>query len=99
MVEVLDEEANRSYYFNCNKWLGLGIGDNLLERTLVAEDEDPRHQFTTYKLDFFTSTLRGAGTDATIYFQLFGDKVRGGRVCHLLRKGSPPTSSTPSPAR
>ena len=37
----------------------------------------PRHQFTTYKLDFFTSTLRGAGTDATVYFQLFGDKVSG----------------------
>ena len=43
---------------------------------------------TTYKLDTFTSTLRGAGTDATIYFQLLGDKVSGearlAGACHLL---------------
>lgn len=29
------------------------------------------------QVDFFTSTLRGAGTDATVYFQLTGEKGDG----------------------
>ena len=28
-------------------------------------------------MDFHTSALRGAGTDATVYFQLVGDKGDG----------------------
>ena len=49
-AQVLDEDAKRTYFFSCNKWLGLGIGDNILERTLVAVEEDPRGSFTEYRV-------------------------------------------------
>lgn len=65
MVEVYDEDAEKTYYFPCNKWLGLGVGDNLLERTLVAVEEDPRNQLTDYRLEFYTVseiTLISSGT-------------------------------------
>ncbi|KAG1662011.1 hypothetical protein FOA52_009500 [Chlamydomonas sp. UWO 241] len=75
MVEVKDEEEdNKVYFFSCGKWFGLGLGDNLLERTLVAVEGNPRDNWTDYRLDFYTSTLRGAGTDANVYFQLIGEK-------------------------
>eukprot|EP00798_Chlamydomonas_sp_ICE-L_P013676 gene13676-19564_t len=64
----------KSYYFVCGKWFGLGIEDNLLERTLVATDIDPRGSYAKYTLEFHTSTTRGAGTDATVFFQLLGEK-------------------------
>ena len=50
MIQVTDEDAERTYYFSCNKWLGLGIGDNILERTLVAVEEDPRGGQTEYRV-------------------------------------------------
>ncbi|GFH11596.1 uncharacterized protein HaLaN_07120, partial [Haematococcus lacustris] len=72
---VVDEEHGpRSYWFACNKWLGQGLEDGLLERTLPVCLEDPRAVFTDYKVDFHTSRVRGAGTDATVYFQLCGEE-------------------------
>ena len=68
-----------TYYFNCNKWLGLGVGDGLLERTLVADENDPRKAYTQYRLDFHTSKIRGAGTDANVYFQVGGSCTEAAR--------------------
>ena len=40
----------KTYYFVCGKWFGLGIEDNLLERTLVATDTDPRGSYAQYRV-------------------------------------------------
>ena len=42
--------AQKTYYFVCGKWFGLGIEDNLLERTLVATDTDPRGSYAQYRV-------------------------------------------------
>ncbi|KAF5839075.1 Lipase/lipooxygenase [Dunaliella salina] len=70
-----EESKGSTYYFPCNKWFGTDSeAGGQLERTLVATKEDPRKHLTEYAVAFHTSTERGAGTDANVSFQLFGDK-------------------------
>ncbi len=42
------QDGLKKYFFKCDKWLGLDIGDNLIERTLVASETDPRAEYTDY---------------------------------------------------
>ncbi|KAG2501257.1 hypothetical protein HYH03_001064 [Edaphochlamys debaryana] len=89
MVEVMEEDDEGNIgpltRFVCNKWIGLGHPDpdsgakeGVLQRTLRPGGEDPRLEFTTYRVEFHTSTLRGAGTDATVSFQIFGERGDSG---------------------
>ncbi len=74
LVEVLDESSNTTTFFAASKWLGNDTPGATSEVTLVGTREDPRQGFAGYKIDFHTSTLRGAGTDANVWFELVGDK-------------------------
>ncbi|KAG2432966.1 hypothetical protein HXX76_008694 [Chlamydomonas incerta] len=93
MVEVREElddtdgELGPITRFICNKWIGLGHPDpdsgseeGVLQRTLKPGGEDPRLEMTDYRLEFHTSSLRGAGTDATVSFNLTGERGESGPV-------------------
>ena len=64
---MTDEDADRTYYFSCNKWLGLGVGDGLLERTLVAVDEDPKGGQADYRVRECVGECRGEGVSRYIF--------------------------------
>lgn len=64
--KVLDEEANKTYYFGCGKWFGQGIEEGLLERTLAASDKDPRGAFTEYKVCSLACPIKHAQTPCVL---------------------------------
>ncbi|MEW5311146.1 MAG: hypothetical protein WDW38_002885 [Sanguina aurantia] len=72
LVEVVEESSGRHYLFPCNKWLAVGMEDGRLERTLRLSEVDPRVNKSEYKVEFHTSSRRGSGTDANVYFKLVG---------------------------
>ena len=44
--------VQKRHFFACNKWFGLGMEDGLLERTLVAVENDPRGSYAQYQVSF-----------------------------------------------
>ena len=69
-VVVVDETTNQRYAFPCDRWLAKGEDDGLIRRrlTLLAGAGDA----TTYRVTTFTSDLKGAGTDSSVYIELIG---------------------------
>lgn len=49
-----------------------------MEKVLKASLTDPRANLLTYTLIAHTSDIKGAGTDASVYVELFGSKADSG---------------------
>ncbi|KAM6289832.1 lipoxygenase homology domain-containing protein 1 [Aegotheles albertisi] len=62
--------------FPCGKWLDEDEGDGLIERELyeMVSLRQRRLKKNPWSLWIWTSDIKNAGTDATIYFQVYGDK-------------------------
>ena len=65
--------AGTAYYFACQRWFSRDHEDGAIERTLAASLIPPdASTLNTYTAEVHTSSLRGAGTDASVALQLFG---------------------------
>lgn len=62
-----------TYWFYCGQWFDKAHG---LEKSLAAWLIDPRLSLTNYTVTTHTSDISGAGTDANVFVNLFGTKVR-----------------------
>uniref|UniRef100_A0A672UC87 Lipoxygenase homology PLAT domains 1 n=1 Tax=Strigops habroptila TaxID=2489341 RepID=A0A672UC87_STRHB len=62
--------------FPCDKWLDEDEGDGLIERELyeMVSLRQRRLKKSPWSLWIWTSDIKNAGTDATIFFQIYGDK-------------------------
>nr|XP_021394578.1 lipoxygenase homology domain-containing protein 1 [Lonchura striata domestica] len=62
--------------FPCGKWLDEDEGDGLIERELyeMVSLRQKRLKKNPWSLWIWTSDIKNAGTDATIFFQVYGDK-------------------------
>uniref|UniRef100_A0A8B9N7H4 Lipoxygenase homology domains 1 n=1 Tax=Accipiter nisus TaxID=211598 RepID=A0A8B9N7H4_9AVES len=62
--------------FPCGKWLDEDEGDGLIERELyeMVSLRQKRLKKSPWSLWIWTSDIKNAGTDATIFFQIYGDK-------------------------
>uniref|UniRef100_A0A3P8XB79 PLAT domain-containing protein n=1 Tax=Esox lucius TaxID=8010 RepID=A0A3P8XB79_ESOLU len=62
--------------FPCSKWLDEDEGDGLIERELyeMVSLRQKRQKKHPWSLWIWTSDLPGAGTDAAVYFQVYGEK-------------------------
>ncbi|KAL0979113.1 hypothetical protein UPYG_G00180880 [Umbra pygmaea] len=62
--------------FPCSKWLDEGEGDGLIERELyeMVSLRQKRQKKHPWSLWIWTSDIPGAGTDAPVYFQIYGEK-------------------------
>ncbi|KAM6034199.1 lipoxygenase homology domain-containing protein 1 [Chlamydotis macqueenii] len=62
--------------FPCGKWLDEDEGDGLIERELyeMVSLRQRRLKKNPWSLWIWTSDIKNAGTDATIFFQVYGDK-------------------------
>lgn len=65
-----------------------------LVRAPQASFKDPRTLKAKYRVTVMTSDMRGAGTDADVFVQLFGDEAETGRInldnpgrCVCVRSG------------
>ncbi|KXZ56858.1 hypothetical protein GPECTOR_1g774 [Gonium pectorale] len=67
-VEVFHPGLQKRYFMLCNDWLK-GACERRLEPGKV-----PANGICTYRVVVTTSDIRGAGTDADVTMQLFGDK-------------------------
>lgn len=68
------------YYFPCGRWLDIKEDDGAIRRRLPVSLRDPRSFKARYRVSVTTSNIRGSGTDANVFIQLFGDEGETGRV-------------------
>lgn len=63
------------YFFYCGQWLSSEAG---LEKLLNASLTDPRDALTVYSVTTYTSNIKGAGTDANVFINMFGSQGQSG---------------------
>ncbi|DBB10366.1 TPA: hypothetical protein ACH3X3_001925 [Trebouxia sp. C0006] len=84
LIIVADETNGERWFFPCEEWLDREKGTS---RVLPAQLEDPCHasDMVDYQVVTYTSDLRGAGTDATVFVELAGELGSGPR-CKLMNQ-------------
>uniref|UniRef100_A0A8C9YR90 Lipoxygenase homology PLAT domains 1 n=1 Tax=Sander lucioperca TaxID=283035 RepID=A0A8C9YR90_SANLU len=66
MVEEL-QEVVETFTFPCNRWLARDEEDGEIVVELLTED------MNSYEVHVFTGTMWGAGTDANVYINIYGE--------------------------
>ncbi|XP_028314075.1 lipoxygenase homology domain-containing protein 1 isoform X3 [Gouania willdenowi] len=62
------------YYFACNNWLSKVEGDGLYVRDLLGSlDAMEIPKYNKYVVSVFTADVKGSGTDADVFINLFGE--------------------------
>ncbi|DBA69854.1 TPA: hypothetical protein ACH3X2_012566 [Trebouxia sp. C0005] len=84
LIIVADETNGERWFFPCHDWLDR---ENRNSRVLLAQLEEPRlaSNMIDYQVVTYTSDLRGAGTDATVFVELCGELGSGPR-CKLMNQ-------------
>ena len=79
-VIIFDPVANKEYFFLCGKWFDKSEGDGLIERDIPASDKDgvSYAPLVTYKLKVMTGDRKGAGTNANVFINIFGENGDSG---------------------
>jgi hypothetical protein len=74
-IEMENLESGERFYFVCNRWLAKDEDDGQIVRELPAEGDTIRKQLkiVNYLIETHTGTKRGAGTDADVFCNIFGD--------------------------
>ncbi|KAI1905273.1 hypothetical protein AGOR_G00014410 [Albula goreensis] len=72
--EVVEElqEVVKTYTFPCQRWLARDEEDGELVVELLPEDGEELDE-NTYEVHVFTGTMWGAGTDANVYVNIYGE--------------------------
>lgn len=79
VVVYAQSDSDEKLYFGCGQWLSRTQGDGLIERALDPSPSPTPHLLRhAYRMDIFTGTMRGAGTDANIFVTLYGNKGTSG---------------------
>uniref|UniRef100_A0A3B3ZLB7 PLAT domain-containing protein n=1 Tax=Periophthalmus magnuspinnatus TaxID=409849 RepID=A0A3B3ZLB7_9GOBI len=61
------------FYFACNNWLSLEEGDNLYVRDLLGSLNPMDVPKNKYIVSVFTADMKGSGTDADVFLNIFGE--------------------------
>jgi hypothetical protein len=72
-----DNNSNtKQYFFLCGRWLAKNEDDGKIEREIPASNKDGQTYapMVSYRVTTITGDRRGAGTDANVFIQVFGDK-------------------------
>ncbi|KAK2819320.1 hypothetical protein Q5P01_024881 [Channa striata] len=73
-VEIIEElqEVVVTSNFPCNRWLARDEEDGEIVVELLAEDNGDL-EVSSYEVHVFTGTMWGAGTDANVYINIYGE--------------------------
>uniref|UniRef100_A0A669B819 Lipoxygenase homology PLAT domains 1 n=1 Tax=Oreochromis niloticus TaxID=8128 RepID=A0A669B819_ORENI len=73
-VEIIEElqEVVETFTFPCNRWLARDEEDREIVVELLAEDNEDL-EMNSYEIHVFTGTMWGAGTDANVYVNIYGE--------------------------
>ncbi|KAM6931491.1 lipoxygenase homology domain-containing protein 1 [Xenentodon cancila] len=66
------QEVVLTYHFPCSRWLAGGEEDGELVVELLPEDGEDL-EVNTYEVCVFTGDMLGAGTDANVYINIYGE--------------------------
>ncbi|KAL6458734.1 hypothetical protein MHYP_G00322060 [Metynnis hypsauchen] len=62
------------FYFACNNWLSKKEGDGLFVRDLLGSlDPSDMPKYNKYVVSVFTADVKGSGTDADVFINIFGE--------------------------
>uniref|UniRef100_A0A8C4HE08 Lipoxygenase homology domains 1b n=1 Tax=Dicentrarchus labrax TaxID=13489 RepID=A0A8C4HE08_DICLA len=61
-----------TYHFPCSRWLAAGEEDGELVVELLTEDAEDL-EVNTYEVCVFTGNMAGAGTDANVFINIYGE--------------------------
>ncbi|VEL09029.1 unnamed protein product [Protopolystoma xenopodis] len=88
-VTVLDTRRGLKYLFVARRWLAKDESDGRLEITLEPNQVDKVDKSIPYEVTVYTGDLAGAGTDATVWLQIYGDRAEKNKTeVHFLRSRS-----------
>ncbi|GLD72495.1 lipoxygenase homology domain-containing protein 1 [Lates japonicus] len=73
-VEIVEElrEVVETFTFPCNRWLARDEEDGEIVVELLTEDNEDL-EVNSYEVHVFTGTMWGAGTDANVYINIYGE--------------------------
>ncbi|XP_066499349.1 lipoxygenase homology domain-containing protein 1 [Hoplias malabaricus] len=71
--EEVMQEVVKTLSFPCDRWLAEDEEDGDLEVELLPEDSEELEE-NTYEVSVFTGDMLGAGTDAHVYINIYGEK-------------------------
>ncbi|KAM3867839.1 lipoxygenase homology domain-containing protein 1 [Diretmus argenteus] len=66
------QEVVLTYHFPCSRWLARGEEDKELVVELLPEDAEDL-EVNTYEVSVFTGNTLGAGTDANVFINIYGE--------------------------
>ncbi|KAJ0019698.1 hypothetical protein NQD34_007267 [Periophthalmus magnuspinnatus] len=66
------QEVVFTYHFPCSRWLASGEEDGELVVELLPEDAEDL-EVNTYQVSVFTGGMMGAGTDAKVFVNIYGE--------------------------
>ena len=74
-VRITNESNGKSYFFFCGRWLDTKEDDGQIVRELAACDSHGKVSLpeVRYHVTVQTGDRRGAGTDANVFIELFGE--------------------------
>ena len=77
-VVLTNGTTSQSWYFPVDMWFDQKQGDGQIERTIMSGSAQAAASGkATYKVTVYTADARGAGTDANVFVQLFGQAHDG----------------------
>eukprot|EP01046_Picozoa_sp_COSAG06_P033716 COSAG06_NODE_3464_length_5301_cov_4.178201_1_plen_1602_part_01 len=77
-VEVWEDgKEDQKIVFKCERWLDAAEDDGAIVRVLT-QDSIASVKYTTYLVSVYTGSIRGAGTDANVKINIYGDSAESG---------------------
>ncbi|KAL0965208.1 hypothetical protein UPYG_G00278200 [Umbra pygmaea] len=96
------QEVVESMTFPCNRWLARDEEDGEIVVELVSEDPGDLEE-NSYEVHVFTGTMWGAGTDANVYINIYGEmgdtgerKLRKSNHLNKFEKGKEDVFTIPA---
>uniref|UniRef100_A0A665W322 Lipoxygenase homology domains 1a n=1 Tax=Echeneis naucrates TaxID=173247 RepID=A0A665W322_ECHNA len=73
-VEIIEQlqEVVETFSFPCNRWLARDEEDGEIVVELLTEDDEDL-EVNSYEVHVYTGTMWGAGTDANVYINIYGE--------------------------
>eukprot|EP01118_Nematostelium_gracile_P009375 TRINITY_DN3151_c0_g1_i3.p1 TRINITY_DN3151_c0_g1~~TRINITY_DN3151_c0_g1_i3.p1 ORF type:complete len:513 (-),score=190.16 TRINITY_DN3151_c0_g1_i3:51-1589(-) len=78
-VKVKSAKTGKEWTFHCSKWFSSEVDDAQLVRDLVSGDSTNGPKLIQYVVTVRTGDIRGAGTDAKVFINIFGSNGDTGR--------------------
>ncbi|XP_070844973.1 lipoxygenase homology domain-containing protein 1 [Chaetodon trifascialis] len=73
-VEIVEklQEVVETFTFSCNRWVARDEEDGEIVVELLTDDNEDL-EMNSYEVHVFTGTMWGAGTDANVYINMYGE--------------------------